>query len=166
MGTTKNWRTLFFVSGSVRLVFWEGVLGVSFKLFGVNVPSVPNEVLEELVAVLFLHDDASGLDDVLGVLNEFTTFGTELVLVDRGMVENVFQRVVDLSVVGQPLIAEGLNNAVKSQLGTELRLKHRPRIRWCWTYLAIDVSSLGVLVRWLHDGARSGFLCCLLGSSG
>ena len=119
---------------------------------------MPNEVLEELVAVLLLHDDASGLDDVLGILNEFTTVGTKLVLVDRGMVENIFQRVVDLSVVGQPPIAEGLNDAVESQLGKKVGSKHGPRIRWCWRYLAIDVSSLGVLVRWLHDSASSRFL--------
>lgn len=74
---------MFLISGGVWLIFWEDILRVSFKLFSVNVSSVPNEVLEELVAVLLLHDDASGLDDVLGVLNEFTTVGTELVLVDR-----------------------------------------------------------------------------------
>lgn len=89
---------------------------------------MPNEVLEELVAVLLLHDDASGLDDVLSILNEFTTVGTKLVLVDRGMVENIFQRVVDLSVVGQPPIAEGLNDAVESQLGKKVGSKHGPRI--------------------------------------
>jgi len=158
MDTTKNRRTLFLIGGSVWLIFWEDILGVSFELVGINVSSVPNEVLEEFVAVLLLHHDASGLDDVLGVLNEFTTIGTELFLVDRGMVENIFQRVVDLSVVGQPPIAEGLNDAVKSQLGTKVGLKHGPWIRRCWTYLAIDVGSLGVLVRWLHDSARSGFL--------
>lgn len=61
---------------------------------------MPDEVLEELVTVLLLHDDASGLDDISDILNEFATFGTEFVLVDRGMVEDVIQRVVDLSVVG------------------------------------------------------------------
>ena len=90
---------MFLVSSGVWLVFWEDVLGVAFKLVGFNVSSVPNEVLEEFVAVLLLYDDASGLDDILNVLNKFATFGTELVLVDRGMIENVFQRVVDLSVI-------------------------------------------------------------------
>jgi len=40
------------------------------------------------------------------------------------MVEDIFQRVVDLSVVGQPPIAEGLNDAVKPQLGTKVGSKH------------------------------------------
>ena len=61
---------------------------------------MPDEVLEELIAVLLLHNDASGLDNIFDILNESATFGAELVLVDRGMAENVFQRVVDLSVVG------------------------------------------------------------------
>jgi hypothetical protein len=100
MDIAKNSRTLFLISSGVWLLFWEDVLRVSFKLVGVNVSGMPNEVLEELVAVLILHDDASGLDDILGVLNKFATFGAELVLVDRRMVEKIFQRVVDLSIVG------------------------------------------------------------------
>jgi hypothetical protein len=96
----KNSQTLFLISSSVWLLFGEGIFGIPFELVGVNVSSVPNEVLEELVAVLLLHDDASGLDDIFDILNKLATFGTELVLVDRGMVEDVFQRVVDLSVVG------------------------------------------------------------------
>ena len=107
-------QTLFPISSSVWLLFGEDIFGVSLKLVGINVSSVPNEVLEELVTVLLFHDDASGLDDILGILNKFTTFGTELVLVDRGMAENIIQGVVNLSVVGQPPITEGLNNAVKS----------------------------------------------------
>ena len=93
-------RTLFLISSGVCLLFGENVFGIPFKLVSVNVSSVPDEVLEELVAVLFVHNDASGLDDILGVLNKFATLGTELSLVDRGMIEDVFQRVVDLSVVG------------------------------------------------------------------
>ena len=91
---------MFLVSSGVWLVFWEDVLGIAFKLVGFNVSSVPNEVLEELVAILVFHDDASGLDDILNILNKLATFGTEPLLVDRGMVENIFQSVVDLSVVG------------------------------------------------------------------
>lgn len=96
----KNSQTLFFISSNVWLLFGENVFGIPFKPVAVNVSSVPNEVLEELVAVLLLHNDASGLDDIFGILNEFATFGAKLVLVDRGMIEDVFQRVVDLSVVG------------------------------------------------------------------
>ena len=61
---------------------------------------MPNKVLQELITVLLFHDDACGLDDVFDILNELATFGAELVLVDRGMVEDVVQRVVDLGVVG------------------------------------------------------------------
>ena len=74
---------------------------------------MPDEVLEELVAILLVHDDAGGLDDIFDVLNKFATVGAKLILVDRGMIEDVFQRVVDLSVVRQPSIAEGLNDAVE-----------------------------------------------------
>ena len=110
----KKWQTLFLVGSDVWLLFGENVFGIAFKLVIVNVSGVPNEVLEELVAILLLHNEASGLDDILGILDELTTFGTKLVLVDGGMIENVFQGVVNLSVVGQPPIAEGLNDAVKS----------------------------------------------------
>lgn len=82
------------------LLFGEGIFRIPFKLVGVDVPSVPNEVLEELVTVLILDDDASGLDDIFDILNELATFGTEFALVDRGMVEDIIQRMVDLSVVG------------------------------------------------------------------
>lgn len=96
----KGLQTLFLISSDIRLLFGEDVSGVSFELLSVNVSGMPNEVLEELVAILLLHNDTSGLDDVLDILNKPATVGTELVLVDRGMVENIFQRVVDLSVVG------------------------------------------------------------------
>lgn len=81
------------------MFFGGDIFGIPFKLISFNVSSVPDEVLEELVAVLLAHDDASGLDDVSDVLNKFLAFGTKLVLVDRGMIADVFQRVVDLSVV-------------------------------------------------------------------
>lgn len=76
----------------------EDVLRVTLEPTGVNVPGMPDEVLEEFVAILLLDNDASGLDDILHILNEFATFGAEFILVDRGMVEDIFQRVVDLSV--------------------------------------------------------------------
>jgi hypothetical protein len=91
---------LFLVSGSVWLRVGESVFGIPFKPVGFNVSSVPDEVLEELVAVLLVDDDAGGLDDIFYILDEFATFRAELVLVDRGMVEDIFQRVVDLGVVG------------------------------------------------------------------
>ena len=50
---------------------------------------MPNKVLEELVAVLLLHDHPSGFDDIFHILDELATFGAELVLVDRGMIEDV-----------------------------------------------------------------------------
>jgi len=156
---------LFPISSSVWLVFGEDVFGITFEFVGVNVSSVPYEVLEELVAILLLHNDTSGLDDILDILNKFATFGAEFFLVDRGMVENILQRVVDLSVVGQPPIAECLNNAVKSELETEVELQHgHGHDSVVWTYLAIDISSLVTLVDWLDDSARSRFLSGLLGS--
>ena len=93
-------RTLFLITGSVWLLFGKGIFRVSFELVGIDVPSVPDEILEKLVAVFFLDNDASGLNDVPDVLDKFATVGTELVLVDRRMVENIVQRVVDLGVVG------------------------------------------------------------------
>jgi len=114
MVITKNMQTLFFISGGVWLFFRENVFGIPFELIGINVPSVPDEVLEELVVVFILHNDAGGLDDIFNILNKFATVRTKLVLVDRGMVEDIFQRVVDLGVVGQPPVTEGLDNAIKS----------------------------------------------------
>jgi len=96
---TKNSQTLFLVT-SVGFVLWEDIFGIPFEFTGFNVSGVPDEVLEELVVVLLVHDDASGPDDILDIPNKFATFRAELVLVDRGMIEDIFQRVVDLSVVG------------------------------------------------------------------
>ena len=97
---TKRAQTFFLVSSNVGPVLWEDIFGIPFKPIGFNISSVPDEVLEEFVAVLVLHDDTSGLDDISNVLDEFLTFGTKPVLVDRGMIEDIIQRVVDLSVVG------------------------------------------------------------------
>jgi hypothetical protein len=65
---------LFLVSGSVWLRVGESVFGIPFKPVGFNVSSVPDEVLEELVAVLLVDDDAGGLDDIFYILDEFATF--------------------------------------------------------------------------------------------
>lgn len=97
---TGKWQTLFFISSGVWLLFGEDIFWITFQFVGVNVTSVPYEVLEQLVVVLVLYDDASGLDDIFEILNELSTFGAELALIDRGMVESIVQRVVDLSVVG------------------------------------------------------------------
>jgi len=94
----RSSRTFFLVR-DVGLILGEGIFGIPFKLIGLDVSSVPDEVLEELVAVLLFHDDTGGLDDIFDVLNEFATIGAKLVLVDRGMIEDIVQRVVDLSVV-------------------------------------------------------------------
>jgi len=91
---------LLLIGSGVWLLFGEDIFRVPFELVGVEVSSVPDEVLEEFVTVLFLHDDASCLDDIFDVLNQFTTFGTKLVLVDRRMVEDIVQCMVDLGVVG------------------------------------------------------------------
>ena len=99
-GISGKSQTLFFISNYVWLLLGEGIFWIPFEFVGVNVSSVPNEVLEELVAVLLLHDQSSGLNDIFGILNKFAAFGTELVLLDRGMVEDVAQRVVDLSIIG------------------------------------------------------------------
>ena len=95
-----SWQTFFLVSSGVGLALRKDIFGVPFEFIGFNVPGVPDEVLEELVAVLLVDDDASGLDDIFDVLNKFATVGAKLVLVDRRMTEDVFQRVVDLCVVG------------------------------------------------------------------
>ena len=95
----RSWRTLFLLR-SVGLVSREDIFRVSFKLIGFDISSMPDEVLEELVAILLVHDDAGGLNDIFDVLNKFATVGAKLFLVDRGMTEDVFERVVDLSVVG------------------------------------------------------------------
>ena len=95
----KNRQTLFLVGSSVWLVFGEDIFGITFKPISFNVSSMPDEVLEELVTILLVHDDASCLDDIFGVPDKLATFGTELVLVDRRVLEDIFQGVIDLSVV-------------------------------------------------------------------
>ena len=91
---------MFFIGCGIWLIFGEDVFGIAFKPVWINVPGMPDKVLEELVAILLAHDDASSLDDIFEVLDKFATIRTKLVLVDRGVVEDIFQRVVDLGVVG------------------------------------------------------------------
>ena len=98
-GVTRNLQTLFFIGGDIWQLLGKGIFGIPFQLIDVDVASVPDKILEELITVLLVHNNAGGLDDVFDVLNEFATFGTELLLVDRGMVEYVVQRVVDLGVI-------------------------------------------------------------------
>lgn len=100
IGVAKDLRTLFLIGGSVWLLFGEDIFRVSFKLVRIDVSSVPDEILKKLVAVFFLHNDASGLDDILNILDKFATIRTELILVDRGIFENMVQRVIDLGIVG------------------------------------------------------------------
>lgn len=97
MNPVETSQTLFLVGSSV--LFGDDIFGITSKLISFHVSSVPDEVLEEFVAVLLAYDDASRLDDIFDILDKFAAFGAESVLVDRGIIEDIFQRVVDLIVV-------------------------------------------------------------------
>jgi hypothetical protein len=62
-----------------------------------------------------LHNNETGsLDDVFGILDKFTAIGAELVNVDWGMIENVFQSVINLIVVWESSLAKSLDDPIKA----------------------------------------------------
>lgn len=72
-------RTLIFILGRVDCTIrWSKILGVTLDLCSIDVARMPHEVLEELVCVFCLDHDTSSLDDIFGILDEFTAFGAEL----------------------------------------------------------------------------------------
>jgi hypothetical protein len=80
--------------------------------FAVDVASMPDEMLKELVGVLVADNVASGIDDVTCVLNELATLPGKLVKVDGRVVEKIGQERVDLRICGQASPPKSLKDAV------------------------------------------------------
>ena len=73
---------------------------------------MPDKILEQFVSILLQHHETGGFDDVLGILDEFTTIGAQLIDIKRGVVEDIFQRIVDLIIIWELPLTESFNDAV------------------------------------------------------
>lgn len=58
--------------------------GDPFEPVSVNLPGIPDDVLEELAIALIRHNNESGLDDSFETLNEIAAFGTNVLLSEKG----------------------------------------------------------------------------------
>lgn len=104
------------------VVLGDGVsrVSVDLGLVEVGLGGVPDEVLEELVGVLVLDDQASGLDDVARVGDEFLAVGRELIHLDGRVGVDVAQSLVDLLVVRELAGAESLDDAIEAHLAVDI----------------------------------------------
>lgn len=108
---------MFAIGSCGVFIDWE-VLGKIPRFDGIAVDfaSVPDKVLEEFIRVLFPDNQASGVDDVTGVVNETATLWRQLVDVDGRVVAYVAKTLVYLVVCGQAALAESLDGAVETDL--------------------------------------------------
>jgi len=85
----------------------------------VEVPGVPNKVLQELVCILVLQDDTGGVYDLAEILDELATLGRKLVEVERRMILNIGKTPIELLVGGKTTVAEGFDGAKETNLRDE-----------------------------------------------
>lgn len=78
--------------------------------------SMPDEILEKFIGVLFLHDLASSADDISEVLNELFALRGEFINFDRRVFANISKSLVYLSVRGEFSFPEGVNDTVEANL--------------------------------------------------
>lgn len=86
------------------------------QLIGVDSLSVPDEILEKLVGVLVLHDQASSVDYFARVLDQSSALRREFVDIDGRMLSDISQCLVDLNIGGEFSFAKSVNNAIKTNL--------------------------------------------------
>ena len=116
-----NELTLPAIGGCFGLIHWNAITthGV-FDLFSsrldINIPSVPDKVLEEFVLVLALHNDSRSLNNVSGVRDEPLAIWRELRGIHRRVLENILKGLVDLGIRGHPALTECLDNSIQADL--------------------------------------------------
>jgi len=110
-------RTLFAVCFGFKTVLWY-FFGQAARLqtVGVNTLGVPDEILEKLVGVLLIDHHTSSVDDVARLLDEPFAVGREFVEIDWGVLDDISQGFVNLSVGGDFSFAKSINNAVEANL--------------------------------------------------
>lgn len=128
---------LLAVALCLLLVDGDDFIGILLRVIDADVASVPDEVLKELISVLLLNHEASGLNYVTRVLNETLSIVREFPGIDGGVSEDVGEEPVALLVAGYARLAEGLDDAVEAKL-------------------AVNVRSLSLLVNRVDDGHLEG----------
>ena len=73
---------------------------------------MPYKVLEEFVCVLLLDHEPGRVDYLAGILNELFPLGREVIHVDRRVVMDITQSLLDLDIGGKFSIPERLDRAV------------------------------------------------------
>lgn len=122
----------------------------------VRTARIPEEVLEELVAVLGGNDITGRVDDIADVLDETLAFRGECGSVDGRVVMCIAEGFVDLAVVWKTALTESLDGTVQAKL-THHQQKKNERVALA-THLPVDVCILLLLVDGVSDCASSWFL--------
>lgn len=81
---------------------------------------MPDKVLEEFVCVFLLEDEASGLDDVAGVVDKALAVLGELCGVYGRVCEGVGEGTIALVVCGQAGLAECGDDAVEAEFAVDV----------------------------------------------
>ena len=104
-----------------RLVGREYLARILLRTSKVLVVGIPQEVLEDLIRILLLNHEAASLNDIAAILNEFLAVWRELSLIHDRVVENIFERSIDLLVGGKAPLSECLYGTVKVKLNEAAR---------------------------------------------
>lgn len=98
------------------LVDRNKVVRVLLNAVCVDATGIPHEFLEELIVILLLYHLACRFYNVADILNELLAIGRELVDVDKGVITDVGEGVVDLFVIWVASLAKCLDDAVETEL--------------------------------------------------
>jgi hypothetical protein len=111
--------TLASVVLGFRLVGREDLARILLHTSKVLVVGIPHEVLEDLIRILLPDHEAGSLDDIAVILNEFLTVCRKLGLIHDRVVEDIFERGVDLLIGGITPLSECLYGTVEVELNEE-----------------------------------------------
>jgi hypothetical protein len=111
--------TLASVVLGFRLVGREDLARILLHTSKVLVVGIPHEVLEDLIRILLPDHEAGSLDDIAVILNEFLTVCRKLGLIHDRVVEDIFERGVDLLIGGITPLSECLYGTVEVELSEE-----------------------------------------------
>jgi hypothetical protein len=99
-----------------RLLNRKGFILTFPRVAEVYTVCIPQKVLEQFVRILPLNNYAGSLNDIATILNKFTTFWRELILIYRRSFKDISQGRVNLVVGRITPLAESLNDTIKPEL--------------------------------------------------
>lgn len=85
----------------------------------VLVVGVPHEVLEDLIRIFLLDHEAGSLNDIATIMNELLAVWRKLGLIHDRVVEDIFERGIDLLIGGIAPLSECFYGTVEVELNEE-----------------------------------------------